>query len=52
MLLICIMNTFYKYKLQVISLKVLKTDTSDTAPEDGVYINGLFLEGAKWNIEK
>lgn len=32
-----------------LSLQVIPSDTSETEPEDGVYIHGLYLDGARWD---
>lgn len=32
-------------------LQVMKNNNFKNSPEDGVYIYGLFLDGARWNSE-
>ena len=35
-----------------IDFEILKVDSIEEPPENGVYVNGLFLEAARWDREK
>ncbi|KNE55583.1 hypothetical protein AMAG_01474 [Allomyces macrogynus ATCC 38327] len=37
--------------LLVMHFRMLRSDTADTAPVDGVFIHGMFLEGGRWDRE-
>ena len=38
-------------RVQMDVTDVMNAETVEAQPESGVYINGLFMEGARWSIE-
>ena len=33
-------------------VQLMKQDGSETSPEDGAYVHGLFADGARWDRDK